>query len=202
MTTAFGIGVKTDIDLPGEVALPVRLPIDPLWHISDLATNSYGQGLAVTPIQMIAAVAAIANKGIMMRPYIVSNIPGAGETSSGPGPLRRSVKPETAATMTDWLVSVVDLGVKEARVPGYKLAGKTGTGLIPPPGGTYNPDETIASFVGYGPAENPRFVILVRIDRPQVRQTGAEVAAPVFKNIAQWLLAYMKIPPADLQAQR
>jgi cell division protein FtsI/penicillin-binding protein 2 len=202
MTSAFGIGAKTGVDLAGEVVGSIRLPVDAYWHISDLATHSYGQGLSVTPIEMTAAVAAIANKGIMMRPYIVARIPGAGDLAGGPGPLRRSVKPETAATLTDWLVQTVEKGVKEARVPGYKLAGKTGTALIPPPAGNYDLDDTIASFIGYGPAEDPRFVILVRIDRPQVHQTGAEVAAPVFKNIAQWLLTYLKIPPSDLRAQR
>lgn len=200
--TAFGIGEKTEVDLPGEVAGQLRLPGDPLWHISDLAAHSYGQGLSTTPIQMAAAVAAIANKGIMMRPYVVASVAGASETTGGPGPLRRSVKSDTAAIMTDWLVSVVETTVTQARVPGYHLAGKTGTALIPPPMGTYDPDETIASFVGYGPAEDPQFVILVRIDRPQVHQLGAEVAAPVFKNIAQWLLTYMKIPPSGQQAQR
>ncbi len=202
MHTAFGIGEKTEVDLPSEVAGQLRLPGDPLWHISDLAAHSYGQGLSTTPIQMAAAVAAIANKGIMMRPYVVAKVAGASETSGGPGPLRRSIKSDTAAIMTDWLVSVVETTVRQARVPGYHLAGKTGTALIPPPMGTYDLNETIASFVGYGPAEDPQFVILVRIDRPQVNQTGAEVAAPVFKNIAQWLLTYMKIPPSGQQAQR
>ena len=202
MHSAFGIGEKTEVDLPFEVAGQLRLPGDPLWHISDLAAQSYGQGLSTTPIQMAAAVGAVANKGIMMRPYVVASVSGASETTGGPGPLRRSIKSDTAATMTDWLVSVVETTVTQARVPGYRLAGKTGTALIPPPMGTYDPNETIASFVGYGPAEDPQFVILVRIDRPQVHQTGAEVAAPVFKNIAQWLLTYMKIAPNSQQAQR
>lgn len=202
MTTAFGVGTRTGIDLAGEASGLIRLPVDPIWHISDLATHSYGQGLTVTPIQMTAAVAAIANKGIMMRPYVVQRTPGVIDSSGGPGPLRRSVKAETAATMTEWLVEALEMGAKQAQVPGYRLAGKTGTALIPPPTGTYSENETIASFVGYGPAENPRFVILVRIDRPLVHHTGAEVAAPVFRNIAQWLLTYLKIPPSSQQAQR
>jgi len=202
MTTAFGVGTRTGIDLAGEATGMIRLPVDPIWHISDLATHSYGQGLTVTPIQITAAVAAMANKGIMMRPYVVQRTPGVSDTSGGPGPLRRSVKAETAATMTSWLVEALELGAKQAQVPGYKLAGKTGTALIPPPTGTYSENETIASFIGYGPAENPRFVILVRIDRPLVHHTGAEVAAPVFKNIAQWMLTYLKIPPSIQQAQR
>ena len=202
MHTAFGIGEKTEVDLPSEIEGQLRIPGDPLWHISDLAAQSYGQGLSTTPIQMAAAVAAVANKGIMMRPYLVGKVPGAAETTGGPGPLRRSIKSETAITMTQWLVSVIEKNVTQARVPGYRLAGKTGTALIPPPAGTYDPNETIASFVGYGPAEDPQFVILVKIDRPQVHQTGAEVAAPVFKNIAQCLLTYLKIPPSSQQAQR
>jgi len=202
MRANFGIGSRTGIDLPFEVEGSIRLPGDPGWNPVDLATHSYGQGMAVTPIQMTTAVAAIANKGIMMRPHVVAGVQGGLESPEGPGPLRRVVKSETAATLTDMLVSVVETTVTQARVPGYRLAGKTGTALIPPPEGTYSPDETIASFIGYGPAEDPRFVILVRIDRPQVHQTGADVAAPVFRNIAQWLLAYLKIPPSDQQTRR
>ena len=199
---AFGITQKTGVDLPFEAEGELRMPGNPDWGLSDLATQSFGQSLSATPLQMAVAVAAVANGGIMMRPYVVAHSNTAAVTPDGPGPIRRVIRPETAAEMTDMLVSVTELAVKQARVPGYHLAGKTGTGLIPPPMGTYSPTETIASFVGYGPAEDPRFVILVRIDLPRVHITGAESAAPVFKNIAQYLLTYMKIPPYDLQAQR
>jgi cell division protein FtsI/penicillin-binding protein 2 len=199
-THAFGIGVKTGIDLPGEVEGSMRIPGDPEWSQYDLAAQSYGQGLATTPIQMAAAVAAVANRGIMMRPYVVATSESVANSPDGPGPLRRVISSQTAAEMTDMLVSVVEKTVTQAQVSGYHLAGKTGTALIPEE--NYDPDKTIASFIGYGPAEDPQFLILVRIDRPQVHETGAEVAAPVFKTIAQWLLNYMRIPPYDLRAQR
>jgi cell division protein FtsI/penicillin-binding protein 2 len=201
--TAFGIGITTGVDLPFESQGMIRLPGDPYGHVVDLATHSYGQGLTATPLQMAAAVSAVANRGIMMRPYIISKISGTSDqTAAGPGPLRRVIKSDTAATLTEMLVSVIETTVKQARVPGYKLAGKTGTALIAAPRGSYREDETIASFIGYGPAENPQFLILVRIDLPRVHETGADAAAPVFRNIAQWLLAYMKIPPSDERAQR
>ena len=197
---AFGIGVKTGIDLPGEAEGAMRLPGDPVWSPVDLAANSYGQGLSATPIQMASAVSAVANKGIMMRPYVVATSESVAHSPDGPGPLRRVIRSETAATMTEMLVSVVETTVTQARVPGYRLAGKTGTALIPQE--NYDENKTIASFVGYGPAEDAQFLILVRIDRPKVHQTGAEVAAPVFKSIAQWLLSYLRIAPNDLRAQR
>lgn len=199
---AFGIGMKTGIDLPNESAGMLRLPGDPYWHVVDLAVHSYGQGLTATPIQMASAVAAIANRGIMMRPHIVADVSGrSDQTLEGPAPLRRVIKSETADAVTAMLVSVTETTVKQARVPGYRLAGKTGTGLVPTATGSYADDQTIASFIGYGPAEDPQFLILVRIDNPRVNELGADAAAPVFRNIAQWLLAYLKIPPAQ-QVQR
>jgi cell division protein FtsI (penicillin-binding protein 3) len=202
MTTAFGLGAKTDIDLPFENEGNFRIPGHPDWTKTDLAIQSFGQSLATTPIQMVQAVGAVANEGRVMRPYVVQEVKGHPDAVQGPTTVRRAIKPETAKLLTDMLVSVVDVAVKQAQVPGYRLAGKTGTGLIPPPYGTYDPNQTIASFIGYGPADDPQFLILVKIDRPQVHQTGAEVAAPVFKTIAQWLLNYYRIPPSDLRAQR
>lgn len=198
----FGIGRGTGIDLPGENTGLVRLPDDIFWHNVDLAANSYGQGISATPMQMAAAVGVVANKGVLMRPYVAGRKEGGGlDEMRGPTPVRRVVSAETAKTMTDWLVSVIEVTTNQAKVPGYKLAGKTGTANIAGPDG-YDPKDTITSFVGYGPADDPQFLILVRLDRPQVHQLAADSAAPVFRSMAQWLLTYLKIPPTEGVAQR
>jgi len=197
----FGIGRVTGVDLPGEVPGMLRAPGDPLWHTIDMATQSYGQGVQVTPLQMATSVACVANQGVLMRPHAVLKIEdAAGTEAPGPQPVRKVLSPETARTLTDMLVSVVDTTVTQAKVPGYRLAGKTGTASIPTASG-YEEKDVIASFVGYGPADDPQFLILIRIDRPQVHKTGAEAAAPAFRNMAQWLLTYDKIPP-NMQAAR
>ncbi|HVB97400.1 MAG TPA: penicillin-binding protein 2 [Chloroflexota bacterium] len=195
----FGIGRPTDIDLPGEASGVLRLPTADDWHPFDLATNSFGQGLSVTPIQMAAAVAAVANGGTLMKPYVVKRIESPAETRLFyPTVVGQVIKPQTAVTLTNMLVQVVDdntLGESRlARVPGYAVAGKTGTAEIPIAGG-YSPNRTIASFAGFAPAENPRFVILVRIDDPQDSPWGETVAAPVFSAIARQLINYYQIPP-------
>lgn len=195
----FGIGQRTGIDLPGEVAGILRLPTDPGWYPFDLATNAFGQGVSVTPIQLITAAAAVANGGTLMKPYVVSKIEGpSGTRLFYPTFVRQVIRPDTAKKLTKMLVAVVDdntLGESRfARVPGYAVAGKTGTAQIPVPGG-YSNNRTIASFVGFVPAENPRFVILVRVDDPKDTPWGETVAAPVFSAIAKQLLNYYQIPP-------
>ncbi len=197
----FGISRLTGVDLPGEVPGMLRMPGDPLWHTIDLATQSYGQGVQTTPLQMATSIACVANQGVLMRPHAVLKIEGAGGTEvPGPQPVRKVISPETARTLTNMLVSVVDTTVTQAKVPGYRLAGKTGTASIPTASG-YDEKDVSASFVGYGPADDPQFLILIRIERPQVHKSGAEAAAPAFRNMAHWLLTYYKIPP-DMQAAR
>lgn len=197
---AFGFGEPTGVGLPGESAGIVKLPGGQGWHPFDLATNAFGQGISVTPLQMAAAVAAVANGGILMKPYLVKEIVSpAGRKAYHPTMLRQVISPQTAKTLSDMLVSVVEYmengQVRLSKVPGYRVAGKTGTAEIPGEAG-YEAGATIASFVGYGPAENPRFVILVKIDRPQGSPWGETVAAPVFRRIAQQLMVYFKVPPS------
>ena len=153
----------------------------------------------MTPIQMAAAVAAVANGGTLMKPYVVKRIDGPqGTRLFYPTVEDQVIQPRTAAMLTNMLVQVVDdntLGESRlARVPGYVVAGKTGTAQVPISGG-YSNSQTIASFVGYAPADNPRFVILVRIDEPQDSPWGETVAAPVFSAIARQLINYYQIPP-------
>lgn len=195
---AFGFDNLTGVDLEGEVVGEVRMPGNLEWHDSDLGANAYGQGLAVTPIQMICAVAAVANEGRLMQPYLVGQqvMPDGSVQVREPVVRGQPISPETARTLTDMLVQAVDQGVQQAQVPGYRVAGKTGTAEIPVPGG-YDPQETIASFVGYGPADDPQLIILVRLDRPQVSRWGGETAAVVFSRLASRLFPMMGIAPDD-----
>lgn len=191
----FGFGQRTEIDLMGEALGIVKTPNDPLYSQSDLGTNSFGQGISVTPIQMVSAIASIANGGYLMSPQVVKRKIVAGQiVELHPRAIRRTVSSQTAETLTSLLVRVVAEYVPQARVPGYSIAGKTGTAQIPI-GGTYLPTDYIASFVGYGPATDPQLVILVKLDRPQTVKSGAGAAAPVFQRIASRLFKHFAIPP-------
>jgi cell division protein FtsI/penicillin-binding protein 2 len=194
---AFGIGRLTGVDLASEVPGQLWLPGDlEHWHDSNLGTNSFGQGLAVTPMQMIAAIATVANDGTRLRPHIAARRVSHDGTVYRYEPVTEAqvVSPATARLVTEMMVQVVDEGVPKAQVPGYRVAGKTGTAEIPIPGG-YDPEGTIASFVGFGPVPNPKIVILVRLDRPQTSPWGSQTAAPSFQRLASKLFVVLGIPP-------
>jgi cell division protein FtsI/penicillin-binding protein 2 len=194
----FGFGQLTGVDLEGEVIGELRLPDDLEWVDSDLGANSYGQALAVTPIQMISAVAAVANDGRLVLPHVVSRRlhPNGSAETRQPVVRDQPISAETARIMTEMLVQVVEQGVPQAQVPGYRVAGKTGTADISVPGG-YDPEGTVASFVGYGPASDPELIILVRLDRPQTSRWGSETAAVVFSRLASRLFPMLGILPTD-----
>jgi len=195
----FGFGELTGVDLAYEVPGRVRFPGDREWHESDLGTNSFGQGLAATPLQMLCAVAAVANHGVLMRPYVVDRIvDGETVTNTSPEVVRQVVSPDAAAQMTEMLVYAVDTVLTTAAIPGYKVAGKSGTSQVPTLTG-YDPEETIASFAGYVPAEDPKFAILVVLDRPQKEHWGMTAAAPAFREIAQELLTLFRVPPDSVR---
>jgi len=200
---AFGIGRPTGIDLQGEASGSLRVPGDLDWHESDLATNSFGQGLSTTPLQLISAVAAVANDGVQMRPYVVAQkVDGPGQVlTAKPIPLGRVISAQTAHTLTDMLEQAVLRENSAAHVPGYRIAGKTGTAQIPIAGG-YDDPWTIASFVGYGPASNPRLIILVKLDRPTSSPYGGQTASPVFARLASRLFVLMGVPPDEARASR
>lgn len=200
----FGFGAPTGIGLQGEEKGIIKDPASPGWYPVDLATNSYGQGISVTPLQLITAVAAVANDGLLMRPYVVQKIISPTETrETKPEAVRQVISPQAARALREMLVGVVENGeTRYAVVPGYRVAGKTGTASIPTPTGRYESDATIASFVGMLPADDPQVVILVKIDRPQEEPWGSIVAAPVFKNIAQEVATYLRIPPSQPAAPR
>lgn len=194
----FGLGEATGIDLPHESTGIMKVVGDADWREADLGTNAFGQGIAVTPIQMITAIAAVANDGVLPKPYIVESIEQEGqiieEFHARPGP--RVISAAVATELTDMLVEAL-AGSENLVIPGYAIAGKTGTAEIPVPGGYAQ--ETIASFVGYAPAYDPRFIILVKLDKPQESPLGAVVAAPVFRRITEKLFIYLGIPPDEVR---
>ena len=198
----FGFGARTRIEQAGEVAGNVKQVGDGQWREVDLGTNSFGQGIAVTPIQMIASVAAVANQGKLMRPYIIKAIQPANAAQpmeTAPEVVRQVIKPETARTLTKILAdAIIGESSNKAIVPGYTVAGKTGTAQIPI-AGILDPRWTIASFVGYLPADDPRFVILVKLDKPQSSEWGSQVASPVFASIAKQLVVQMGLPPDHIR---
>ena len=193
----FGIGDLTDIDLQGEV-MPTLKSKDE-WYPVDLATAGFGQGISLTPIELLDAFSAIANKGKRMRPHVVSSI----ETPDGkiikiePKELSKPISERTAIVMTEILVNAVNKGEAQwTRLKGYRIAGKTGTASIPVEG-HYDPNKTITSFIGFAPADDPKFVMLVILDNPTTSPYGSETAAPIFFDIAKDLLSYYGIPPSE-----
>lgn len=191
----FGFGSTTGVDLEDESAPELRS--DDQWREIDLATVSFGQGIAVTPLQMVRAVSTIANGGYLMEPRVVQAIAEAnGKVKQIPvKKIRQIFSKKTAEEVTEMMVAAVDQGeAKWAKPPGYRIAGKTGTAQIPV-GGVYDEKKTIASFVGFAPADNPKFVVLVTLREPSSSQWGSETAAPLFFNIAKDLFIYYGISP-------
>jgi cell division protein FtsI (penicillin-binding protein 3) len=192
-----GFGRTTGVDLAGEMPGYVRNPQMEGWTLVDQAANAFGQAIDVTPIQLASAVAAVANGGEVLKPYIVQSIEQDGVVTNTVPTLRSRVfHQDVCRTVTEMLVGVAsNKGAGGGPlVPGYRLALKTGTASIPVPGEGYEPHRTIASAIGYGPADDPRFLILVRIEGNSVIW-GEEVAVPVVGDLASFMLAYMHIPP-------
>ncbi len=188
----FGFGHDTGIDFPGESA-GIVLPRNK-WYGSAVGTIPIGQGIAVTPIQLAAAYAAIANHGLWVTPHLVDHVIGGSRPKID---RRRVVSPAIAQELMGMLVNVVAEGTGTlAHVPGYNVAGKTGTADKPDPQtGGYSTSKYVASFVGIVPATAPRLVILVTVDEPHGAIFGGTVAAPVFQQIARFALQYLEVPP-------
>lgn len=198
----FGFGNLTEVDLDNEGPGTLKTPKDASWHESDLGTNSFGQGIAVTPIQMAMAVSAIANDGLLVKPHVVQTvIDGERQIEIESTLVRRAVSEETARTLTGMLAAALEQAHSKALVPGYRVAGKTGTAEIPVPGG-YHPTLTLASFVGFFPADDPQCLILVIIDRPTSSRWGSDTAAPTFRRLAEQLAILLDIPPDDIRLAR
>jgi cell division protein FtsI (penicillin-binding protein 3) len=187
----FGFGRRTGIDYPGEtkgIVLPSQK-----WSGSTIGNVPIGQGIAVTPVQMIAAYGAIANKGVLVEPHLVDRV---GNGARVQPTRRRILTTKTADEVRHMLREVVEEGSgTAAQVPGYRIAGKTGTAAKPDSTGGYSTSAYVASFVGLVPAKDPRLVILVTVDEPRGAIWGGVVAAPAFAEIAKFALQYLEIPP-------
>lgn len=197
----FGFGRTTGSGLGGEVDGRVRTPQnDPdHWRAVDMATNSFGQGISTTPLQIAMAVATIANDGLAMKPHIIKEVAGPGQRQQvEPEPGAQVISAETARTLRQMMGVVVD-GIPTAflDVQGYRVGGKTGTANIATGDGRYKDGAYISSFVGVAPLEDPQLAILVKIDEPKDVPWGTVVAAPAFGRIVQAALAYMKVPPSE-----
>jgi cell division protein FtsI (penicillin-binding protein 3) len=190
----FGFGKRTGIDFPGETP-GIVLPVE-RWSGSTIGNVPIGQGIGVTAVQMAAAYAAVANGGMWIAPHLVDHVSGGGRAK----PERRRV---LSAPVADQVLRILENVVLEgtgtlAAVPGYTIAGKTGTAAKPDPvNGGYSETNYVASFIGIVPASRPRFVILVSVDEPRGAIWGGTVAAPAFKRIADFVLQYMEVPPDD-----
>ena len=197
---AFGFGQRTDVDLPGEVGGLLKSPRE--WGRRSLASISMGQEVGVTPLQMVSAVSAIANDGVLMKPYVVSEVrdqKGQLLKNILPHVRRRVVSPDTARTLTTILEGVVTNGTgMKAAISGYRVAGKTGTAQkVDPRTGTYSSSLSVGSFVGFVPADAPRLAMIIVIDEPQGEAWGGVVAAPVFRRVGEQVLTYLGISRDD-----
>ncbi|MDO3378824.1 penicillin-binding protein [Geoalkalibacter halelectricus] len=195
----FGFGHRTGIDLRGEVTGLVRGPGQ--WFEIDLAAISFGQGISVTALQLASATSAIANGGRLMRPYLVERIvDGQGQVvrEQTPTVMHRVVSREVAAQVRDMMVAATEQGGTGtlAAIPGFRVAGKTGTAQkVDPVTGGYSADKRVSSFVGFVPAEDPQLVMVVVLDEPQEKTYGGLVAAPVFSRIGGQALRQLGISP-------
>lgn len=196
---AFGFGESSGVDLPGE--LPGLVPPPSAWLGPGLQTIAFGQGISVTPLQLLTAATALTNEGMLVRPHVVrGRRDREGRTTAVVGPLpgRRAIRPETATAVLRMMIGAVENGTgRLAAIDGYTVAGKTGTAQKPGAAGGYDPGRYVASFLGIVLAGNPALAVLVILDEPLGAYYGGEVAAPVFREIAAQALWYLRIPPGD-----
>ena len=199
---AFGLGQATGVGLHAEERGELKIPGDTDWSESYLGFNSFGQYVEVTSMQMITAFSAIANDGIMRQPRIVRQVIGEdGVEEARPATVRRVVSSETAKLVKEMMVRVIREGSPEAFLRGYTVAGKPGTAHISTAvGNEEGPNSTIVSFVGFLPADEPQAVIMVKLDRPDLYY-GYEVAAPIFRRVANRLVILLEIPDDDVRGR-
>jgi cell division protein FtsI/penicillin-binding protein 2 len=196
---AFGIGRPTNIDLSGEQYWPLSVPGDPQWYPVNLGTNAFGQGVAVTPIQMATAISAVANGGRMMAPHVVAAIIQNGQQYNiSPQVIASPISEKTAKDLTEMLSNSLEGESSAALVEGYRIAGKTGTAEIPI-NGRYTMDVTNTSFAGWGPSDDPKFLIYVWLEKPSSSIWATETAAPTFHDVAEQLVVLMGIPPDSVR---
>lgn len=197
----FGLGHLTGVDMAGEAAGRLKLPGDADWYPVDLGTNAFGQGMTATPIQIMAAASSIANKGRTVMPHVLSAMVRDGRQYNVPAQFAGTpISESTATTLTGMLAVSLESEGSLALVPGYRIAGKTGTAQIPV-NGFYDASQTNASFIGWGPVDAPEFMIYVWLERPSTSIWGSETAAPVFAEVAQKTVLLLNIPPDSIRQQ-
>jgi len=197
----FGLGHPTGIDLSGEAMGRLKVPGDTDWYNVDLGTNAFGQGVTVTPLQLMMAASAIANNGKMVTPHVLYSMLRDGHQYNVPSQYAGSpIKAQTAKTLTDMLTVSLEGESSTALVPGYRVAGKTGTAQIPTETG-YDDTKTNASFIGWGPVDDPQFMIYVWLQKPTSSIWSSETAAPVFSQVATQTIIQLNLPPDMVRNQ-
>ena len=198
----FGLGHSTGIDLAQEASGRLKLPGDSDWTPVELGTNSFGQGISVTPIQMVVAASAIANDGKMVFPHVLyARIQNGKQEDTKTQIVGTPISADTAHTLSSMLANALEIESSTALVPGYRIAGKTGTAQIPSPNGGYDQNNVNASFIGWGPVDDPRFLVYVWLEKPQSNRAASVVAAPIFKQVVEKLIVLLDIPPDAIRLQ-
>lgn len=197
----FGLGHPTGIDLAGEAMGRLKVPGDSDWYNVDLGTNAFGQGVTVTPLQMLMSVSAVANEGKMVTPHVLYSMLRDGHQYNVPSQYAGSpISAQTAHTLSDMLAVSLEAESSSALLPGYRMAGKTGTAQIPTDLG-YDETQTNVSFIGWGPVDDPQFMVYVWLQRPTSSIWSSETAAPVFSQVAEQTVILLNIPPDNVRNQ-
>ncbi|KKT41141.1 MAG: hypothetical protein UW28_C0013G0035 [Parcubacteria group bacterium GW2011_GWA2_44_13] len=183
----YGLGEKLGIDLPGELKGDLS-NLDSGREV-EFATASFGQGIAVTPIELAMALSSLGNGGKLMRPYL--------NAANSPQMIRQAIKPETSTTISKMLVDVVDLALAggNAKIAGYSIAAKTGTAQIPKKDGKGYSDQYLHTFFGYFPAYNPQYLILMFLEKPQGVKYASHSLTDTFSELVEFMISYYTIPP-------
>jgi cell division protein FtsI/penicillin-binding protein 2 len=197
----FGLGHPTGVDLSGEASGRLKVPGDGDWYPVDLGTNAFGQGVSVTPLQLLTAASAIANEGKMVTPHVLYSMVRDGHQYNVPSQYAGSpISPATARTLNEMLAISLEEESSLALLPGYRLAGKTGTAQIPKEYG-YDPYHTNVSFVGWGPVDDPQFMVYVWMESPSTSIWASQTASPVFAQVAEQSVILLDIPPDAVRQQ-
>lgn len=195
----FGLGHRTGVDLAGEALGRLKVPGDSDWYNVDLGTNSFGQGVSVTPLQMLMAASAFANDGKMVTPHVLYSMLRDGHQYNVPSQYGGApISAQTAHTLSEMLARSLEAEASSALLPGYRMAGKTGTAQIPTDFG-YDPSSTNVSFIGWGPVDDPQFMIYVWLQQPASSIWSSETAAPTFSKVAEQTVILLNIPPDNVR---
>ena len=195
----FGLGHRTGVDLADEAMGRLKTPGDSDWYNVDLGTNAFGQGVTATPLQMLMATSAFANGGKMVTPHVLYAMVRDGNQYNVPSQYGGSpISAQTAHTLSDMLANSLEGEASTALLPGYRVAGKTGTAQIPTEYG-YDPSSTNVSFIGWGPVDDPQFMIYVWLQQPTTSIWSSDTAAPTFAKVAEQTVILLNIPPDNVR---